>query len=141
VSVPCTLPSKTGTFALDVSIPDQPGPSTRIEVGVLPGTPKKVAAEGNNQAAVAGMRLPAPIGVLVTDGFGNPIPGIAVAFEVTEGDGRLGSGSKKHEVETDGTGVARTPFVLASEAGQNAVRATVKGTKGSVDFVAFGTQV
>lgn len=141
VSVPCRLPDKAGTFSLDVSIPDQPGQTTRIEVGVLPGAPKKVAAEGNNQAAVAGMRLPGPIGVLVTDGFGNPIAGIPVAFAVTEGEGRLGSGSKKHEVETDATGFARTPFVLSSEAGQNAVRATVKGTKGSVDFVAFGTQV
>lgn len=141
LSVPCTLPERAGSFALDVSIPEQPGPATRLEVAVVPGAPRKVAAEGNNQAAVAGMRLPTPLGVQVTDAHGNPVPGIPVAFEVTAGEGRLGSGSGSHEVATDSTGFARTPFVLASEAGQNTVRATVTGTKGSIDFVAFGTQV
>lgn len=141
VTVPCTLPEKAGTFALDVSLPEQPGPPTRVEVAVRPGGPRKVAAEGNNQAAVAGMRLPAPIGVQVTDAYGNPVAGIPVSFAVTAGDGRLASGSAKHEVATDRDGFARTPFVLSSEAGQNGVQATVKGTKGSVDFVAFGTQV
>lgn len=141
VVVPCTLPERAGTFALDVAIAEQAGPPTRVEVAVLPGAPGKVGAEGNNQAAVAGMRLPTPLGVQVMDSFGNPVSGVAVSFSVTAGDGRLGSGSDRHEVETDTTGFARTPFVLSSEAGQNGVKATVAGTKGSIDFVAFGTQV
>lgn len=141
VAVACVLPEKAGAFALDVSLPEQPGPATRIEVSVEPAEASRVVPEGNNQAAVAGMRLPVPIGVQVTDRFSNPIAGLQVAFAVTEGSGKLGSGSKEHTVVTDGNGFARTPYVLASEAGQNRVKATLAGSKRSVDFVAFGTEV
>lgn len=141
LGVACTLPEVAGAFALDVSLPEQPGPATRIELHVEPAEAARVVPEGNNQAAVAGMRLPLPIGVQVTDRFSNPVPGIRVAFAVTEGAGKLGSGSQEHTVVTDAGGFARTPYVLASEAGQNRVRATLAGSDRSVDFVAFGTEV
>lgn len=141
VTVACTLPEEAGTFGLDVSLPEQPGPATRIELTVLPGGASKIASEGNNQAAVAGMKLPIPLGIQVTDRFGNPITGVEVAFAVTEGEGRLGSGTREHTVSTEADGFARIPFVLASEAGQNGVRASLVGTKTTVDFVAFGTEV
>ncbi|MEM7414485.1 MAG: MotA/TolQ/ExbB proton channel family protein [Gemmatimonadota bacterium] len=141
VGVACTLPEQAGSFALDVSLPEQPGPSTRIELTVVPGEPSRVVPEGNNQAAVAGMRLPLPIGVQVTDRYGNPIPGVDVAFAVSEGDGKLGSGSAEHTLPTDEDGFARTAFVLASEAGQNGVQARLVGSKRALDFVAFGTGV
>lgn len=141
VGVACTLPEQAGSFALDVSLPEQPGPATRIELTVIPGEPARVVPEGNNQAAVAGMRLPLPIGVQVTDQYANPIPGVDVVFTVSEGKGKLGSGSGEHALTTDAEGFARTAFVLASEAGQNGVQARLAGSKRALDFVAFGTEV
>jgi biopolymer transport protein ExbB/TolQ len=141
VPVSCTLPERAGAFAVDVALPEQPGPATRIELDVAPAAPAKAAVEGNNQAAVAGMRLPLPLGVRVMDRFGNPVPDVEVVFEVTQGDGRLGSGGGRHEAATGADGRAISAFVLGNEAGQNSVRASVAGTAQAVDFVAFGTEV
>ena len=139
--VSCTLPERAGPFAIDVAISEQPGPATRIELEVTPGAPAKAAAEGNNQAAVAGMRLPLPVGVRVMDQFGNPVPGISVTFEVTQGGGRLASGDSHLAVVTGGDGRASSAFVLGAEAGQNSVKAVIEGTNKPIDFVAFGTEV
>jgi biopolymer transport protein ExbB/TolQ len=141
VGFECVLPSAVGTLALDVSLPEQPGPSTRVEVAVVPGPPELVRAEGNHQAAVAGMKLPIPLGVRICDRFGNAITNVPVRFRVTEGGGKLGAGKSEVQVETDQLGRASTPFVVSSEVGQNGVTALVVGSKHSVDFVAFGTEV
>jgi hypothetical protein len=142
VSVPCTLPERVGTFELDVSIPEQPGPPTRIRVAVAPDAPAKLEARGNHQAAVAGMRLPVPLGVRVLDRFGNPVADVPVDFRVTEGSGKLGAGAgASHRVATDASGLASTPFAVASEAGPNKVTATVEGAGAPVEFTAFGTEV
>ena len=141
VPIACTLPERSGPFAIDVAIPEQPGPATRIELEVSPGDPAKAAADGNNQAAVAGMRLPTPLGVRVMDRFGNAIPGVGVTFEVTQGEGRLESGNASHRAVTGADGLATTAFVLAVEAGQNSVKAVVEGTTQAIDFIAFGTEV
>ena len=141
VPVSCTLPEQAGSFSIDVAIPEQPGPATRIELDVLPAGAAKAAPEGNNQAAVAGMRLPLPLGVRVMDRFGNPVPEIGVEFRVTEGSGRLESGSDSHHAKTGADGRATTAFVLSAEAGQNSVKAVVEGTSQAIEFVAFGTEV
>jgi biopolymer transport protein ExbB/TolQ len=141
VGIECSLPRTVGAFALEVSLPEQAGPSTRLEVLVHAADPAAAEAEGNNQAAVAGMKLPLPLGVLVSDRFGNPVADVPVGFAVTQGEGKLASGTSTHEVASDASGRAATAFVVSSEAGQNGVRATVEGTKHSVDFIAFGTEV
>jgi len=141
VSLDCTVPESTGIFGLEVMFPEQPGPPTRLEILVLPGAPAHVDQEGNHQAAVAGMRLPLPLGVSVLDQFGNPVAGVPVGFVVTQGDGRLGSGNGDHRVATDEQGRAATPFVVSNQVGQNVVSATVDGTSESVEFLAFGTEV
>jgi biopolymer transport protein ExbB/TolQ len=141
VQLDCTVPESAGLFGLEVTLPEQPGPPTRLEIMVLPGAPAHVDQEGNHQAAVAGMRLPLPLGVCVLDQFGNPVAGVPVGFVVTQGDGRLGSGNGDHRVHTDEQGRAATPFVVSNQVGQNVVSATVDGTSESVEFVAFGTEV
>ena len=141
VPVSCTLPEQSGSFALDVSIAEQPGSPTRIELDVGPGAPARAAPEGNNQAAVAGMRLPLPLGVRVMDRFGNPVPDVTVDFEVTLGGGRLESGDLRHRAVTGPDGRATSALVLGAEAGQNSVTAKVAGSAHALDFVAFGTEV
>lgn len=137
----CTVPETVGPFALDVALAEQAGPATRVEVTVLPGVAHRILQQGNNQAAVAGMRLPVPLAVRVLDRFGNPVAGVSVDFQVKKGSGKLGSGNGDHMVATNSAGLASTAFVVSSEAGQNKVAANVSGVRNSVEFVAFGTQV
>lgn len=141
VGVSCTLPERAGTFEFDASVPDQPGPPTRLRLSVGAGAPARIQTQGNHQAAVAGMRLPLPLAVRVVDQFGNPVPEAQVDFRVKLGSGKLGSGSTDFSAATDPSGVASTPFVVSSEAGPNRVEATVEGTGESVEFTAFGTEV
>jgi len=103
VAVACTLPERAGSFELDVSISEQPGPPTRLRLAVAAGKPATVEARGNHQAAVAGMRLPLPLGVRIADRFGNPVADVPVTFRVTDGTGRLGAGAgtREHTVTTD----------------------------------------
>ncbi len=143
VAVPCTLPERVGSFELDVAISEQPGPPTRLRLAVAAGTPATIEPRGNHQAAIAGMRLPLPLGVQVLDRFGNPVPDVPVSFRVTAGTGKLGAGAGAAEQSavTDAAGSASVLFVVGSEAGQNQITATVKGVKAPVQFTAFGTEV
>lgn len=141
VAIACTAPERVGAFTLHADLPDQPGPPTRVDVKVRAGVPHRVDLEGNNQAAVAGMRLPLPLGVRVFDRFDNPVPDVPIRFKVQQGTGKLSAGKNEHRIPTDRTGLAATPFVVSSEAGQNVVSATVGDSKETLDFVAFGTGV
>jgi hypothetical protein len=141
VGVSCRLPERAGTVEFDVSVHEQPGPPTRLRLVVGAGAPERLEAKGNHQAAVAGMRLPLPLAVRVLDRFGNPVPGAQVDFRVKHGAGLLGSGSTELRAATDTTGLASTPFVVASEAGPNRVEATVAGAAEAIEFTAFGTEV
>lgn len=140
-SFECTLPEQVGTFALDVSLPDQPGTAVRLDVAVTAEAPAKIQIEGNNQAAIAGMRLPLPLGVLLADRFDNPVEGAVVDFIVKQGDGQFASGNVEVKVKTGADGRASVPFVVSSDAGQNVVMASVDKTSHSARFIAFGTEV
>lgn len=137
----CTLPSQVGTFAVDVTLPDQPGSPTRVDIAVGAAAPVRMELEGNNQAAVAGMRLPLPLGVFLADSYDNPVAGVVVGFTVEQGDGRFASGNGAVKVTTGADGRAIAPFVVSSSAGQNVVAAVVEGTKQTARFIAFGTEV
>ena len=137
----CTLPQQVGTFALDVTLPDQPGAASRVDITVSAAAPARMELEGNNQAAVAGMRLPLPLGVFLSDQYGNPVAGAVVGFTVEQGDGRFASGNGAVTVTTGADGKAAAPFVVSSSAGQNVVAAAVEGTSHSARFIAFGTEV
>jgi hypothetical protein len=141
VSLSCKAPKRLGSFTLEASLPEQPGSPVLQRVEVRPGPPDRIDKEGNNQAAVAGTRLPLPLGVRVRDRFGNPVQGLSIGFSVKQGDGKLGVGQSTRTVPTDASGLAATPFIVSSSAGQNVVTASVNGTKSSVEFVAFATEV
>ncbi len=136
----CRAPERVGSFILEANLPDQPGSPTLLQVPVRPGAAQRVQKEGNNQAAIAGSRLPQPLGVRVHDRFGNPVPGLEISFSVKQGDGKLGVGLTEKSVTTDGSGLAATPFIVSSVAGQNVVAAAIEGAKSAVEFVAFATE-
>ncbi len=136
-----TVPERAGNYMLDAGVAGYPEAARRLHLVVRPGAAHRVEREGNNQAAVAGMRLGQPIGVLVFDRFDNPVPGVPVTFTVKHGAGRLGQRGTEVTVKTDDSGGARTPFAVSSEAGANTVVATVEGQDKALDFHAFGTEV
>ncbi|MDX1494598.1 MAG: MotA/TolQ/ExbB proton channel family protein [Longimicrobiales bacterium] len=141
VAFTCQAPERVGSFTLEANLPEQPGSPTLLQIPVRPAEPQRIEKEGNNQAAVAGSRLPLPLGVRVHDRFGNPVADLPIAFRVKQGDGKLGVGQTERQVTTNGAGLAATPFIVSSSAGQNVVAATIEGTKSTVEFVAFSTEV
>jgi len=140
VAFSCTLPEAAGSFEMDVALPEQAGPPTRVRVGVGPAAPHTVEPQGNHQAAVAGMRLPAPLAVRVLDRFGNPVTDLPVVFHVRKGGGRLGTGGDREVVNTGSDGRAAAAFVVSSEVGPNVVSAAVEGVSKGVEFTAYGTE-
>jgi adhesin/invasin len=61
----------------------------------LPGPATYISANaGDSQAAQSGTALPIPPSVLVTDSFGNPVPGVPVFFRVRLGGGAVTGGDQ-----------------------------------------------
>ncbi len=80
-------------------------------------------AGGNNQAATVGGNLASALAVRALDTQGNPLSGVPVQWEVTQGSATLGSGGST----TASTGLATTTVRLGTQAGQVRVRATASG--------------
>jgi hypothetical protein len=79
---------------------------------------------GNNQIASAGTQLPQALTVLVTDQYGNPVPGVSVAFD----DG--GAGGTYYYVNpsiTSNSGTATQFYALPPSPGIITITATVTG--------------
>jgi hypothetical protein len=90
-----------------------------------PGAPAElVATAGQGQSAVVGTPVPVAPAVQVRDGFGNPVPGIAVGFAVGSGGGSVAGGSA---VTTGGGFAAAGGWTLGTTAGPNTLLATVPG--------------
>jgi hypothetical protein len=88
---------------------------------------------GNNQTAVAGTTLPLPLVVRVTDQNGNVVPGAAVNFSVTGGNGAVSAAS----VATGSDGQAQVTWTLGTVEGANTAQAQV-GTLPAAIFHATG---
>lgn len=100
-----------------------PGVSTTSFTATgIPGTPTLMAPTSvTDQSAIAGTKVNAPPTVRVTDQNGNPVPGLAVTFEVTAGGG-LVDRAGRIIVETDTAGVAAPGhWRLGTQFGSNAV--------------------
>ena len=89
------------------------------------GTPASLAALNPGQVVdgVVGEEVAAP-GVIVADGFGNPLAGVPVTFAVASGGGTVGTTPRL----TDAAGIARpSGWRLGTTAGLNTLVATVTG--------------
>jgi Big-like domain-containing protein len=108
-------------------------------VAVTVGAATTIAASSATpQSAEAGTPVGDPPAVLVTDGAGNPVEGVAVTFAVTQGGGAI------LPVAAGPTGpdgvAALDSWTLGPVAGVNAVTASATGLSGSpVQFDATGT--
>ncbi len=100
-----------------------------------PGAPAKLAgAAGDAQTGAVAEQLPTSLAARVTDGHGNPVPGVAVSWTATLGGGSLEPATSA----TDSAGVARTRWRLGTKSGGNAAAAAVAGIADSVRFHAIG---
>jgi alpha-tubulin suppressor-like RCC1 family protein len=101
----------------------------------LPGPPASVMkVAGDAQAAVVATVVTVPPAVRVADGYGNPVPAIAVTYAVASGGGSVAPPTRT----TNDTGVAIvTSWTLGPVVGANSLTATVTGLP-SVAFTANG---
>lgn len=123
-----------GTVTVTATSEKKTGTAT---VTVVPGPPARLArVAGDGQTAAAGIAVPIPPSVKVTDQFGNAIPGFAIVFAVTGGGGQITGGS----AATNAEGVATVgSWVLGTVAGQNTITASGAGLPESpLTFTASG---
>jgi galactose oxidase len=104
---------------------------------VQPTTATDIEAfAGNGQTGTAGLALPTPLTVLVTDGAGNAVPGVTVNW-AAQGGGSVSSPSSK----TGSNGHASITRVLGPALGEQTTTASASGLQGSpVTFVATATE-
>src|SRR5207237_5975441 len=94
-------------------------------VTVIAGAATQIAVNaGNNQTVTAGSPVPIPPSVIAKDASGNPVPGVAVTFAVTAGNGSITGASQT----TDAGGIATVgSWTAGPTAGTNALTATSPG--------------
>jgi hypothetical protein len=108
----------------------RPAPDEPLEVRftALVGAAGAVAiavASGDDQLAPAGRRLTDPLVVRASDGFGNPVEGVAVEWSA-------GSGTVDPVSSVTGSdGLAETSWTLGSSTGLQSVTASSSGLAGS----------
>jgi len=99
-------------------------PSDSISATARPGPPAGIIAEsGHLQSGVVGTLLPNDLVARVIDGYGNPVPDIAVTFTVTQGGGMVNPSVSI----TNSQGRASTRWTLGTVAGTQGVNATIAG--------------
>jgi PKD repeat protein len=140
---PTTTTDANGEASSTITLGTRVGPMTgHAEVPVPQGTvpvttPFTVMAtsadangiavfSGDGQNGLVGATLPDPLVVQVTDNFGNPIPGIPIAWSV-DGGGTVSEASS----QTDGNGRASVQRTLGNTAGEQRTLATATGLAGS----------
>jgi len=130
-----------GTYSATVPITapsaDNSPQTVTVVLTLTPGSATTMALQaGNNQTATVNATVATAPAVLITDQFGNPVPGQAVSFAVTAGGGSVAGGS----AVSGANGIAAvTSWRLGTAAGSNGLSATAAGLAGSpVSFTATG---
>jgi hypothetical protein len=97
------------------------GMTAAITISVVSGEPAAMVAVGNVPASLDYATTTSGYVVLVTDTYGNPVPGAEVMFTV---DGAAGFGSTPTVIETGNQGTATSPALVVGTAGTVEVHAT-----------------
>lgn len=106
------------------------------------GAPDRIAIVpmSNQQTGIVNQPLGMPLACVVVDASGNPVAGVPVTFQVTEGGGNFG-GNPSFVEATGADGVAHALLTLGPEPGtqNNAVAAAFQGqTDPPINFAASG---
>lgn len=82
------LPIQAGSTSVLARVPGAETLGNRFEFEILPGPPERLTLlAGTGQTAPPGEDLPDFLGVRVTDDLGNPISGVEVRLDITQGGG------------------------------------------------------
>jgi hypothetical protein len=123
--------SGDSTFVGSQSIPliyqvNAAGPPTRI-----------VALTTTAQSALVGTAFAMPFQAVVTDGYGNRVPGVEVSFHApnSSASGTFSGGRTEAVTSTDGLGIATAPpFYANNQAGSYSVLAMISGWAAPISF-------
>ncbi len=105
------------------SLVSDPRVSVLFAASATHGSPTHlVILDGNHQTAAPNQVLATPLTVELTDSFDNPIPGVAILFQVITGGGMVGVDGSFYPTETvftDDNGHASVSYKVGSTAGEN----------------------
>ncbi|HKI33564.1 MAG TPA: Ig-like domain-containing protein [Gemmataceae bacterium] len=133
-----TADQSAGTFQVSASAG---AAVTAFTLSNLAGTPAAIRPlTGMPQSATVATAF-APLGVLVTDSFGNPVSGAGVTFVPVAGsNGATGTFAGNASITTDARGVGIAPALTAGQtAGRFTVAATVGGVASPATFLLTDT--
>lgn len=134
-SFPAGANTVAGSYIVTASVDPL---STQFNLTNTPAPAANIAAQnGPDFDGTAGLALAMPPAVVVTDGFGNPIAGVAVTFATGDNSGSI----TDENPLTDSTGTATAgSWTLAADPGTNTLQASAAGLTGSpVQFSAVGS--
>jgi hypothetical protein len=105
--------------------------STTFTLTVMAGAPATLTVvSGTPQSGTVGQALASPLVAKVADSYGNPVPSVAVSFQVTAGTATLSAAS----ANTASNGQAQVTVTLGTTAGAVTVTASVSGIATPVTF-------
>lgn len=132
-----TLGTRSGTNTLKAQASGLVA-SVTISATATAGAPANLTLVGSqNFATFVSQAVVSPPVVLVTDAFGNPVPGVTVSFTVTVNNGSVAVGS----ATTNADGIATAgSWTLGSTVGLNRLTASVTGAN-SIVFEAQGLAI
>jgi protocatechuate 3,4-dioxygenase beta subunit len=129
-----TLPSSAGTVTITATAAGVANPAIFTENSV-PAPANIAITHGNNQSAPAGTLLPQGLTVLVTDRFGNPVPGVSVSFTDA---GAGGTFSNPNPIVTGNFGTATQFYTLPPSPRTVTITATATGVSNRAVFTETG---
>jgi hypothetical protein len=119
--VTVTLGTTAGTVTVTATASGIATPVT-FHLTALPGPATTLTAvSGTPQSGTVGQALANPLVVKATDSYGNPVPSVAIIFQVTAGTATLSAAS----VNTGTDGQAQVTVTLGTAAGDVTVRAYI----------------
>lgn len=132
-----TLGQTAGAQAARATVAGASGSPVGFTATATAGAAATIAvAGGNNQSATINAALANPLAVRITDAFGNGVPGVTVAWEVTSGGGAVGAPTSV----SGANGNASVTWTLGPTIGAQGAEASAAGLAGSpVAFTATGT--
>jgi Big-like domain-containing protein len=137
-----TLGTASGTNNNSLSVTGASKNAT-ITMSALADAPNQVGkVTADSQATAVTSPVAVPPGVLVSDQYGNPAPGVSVTFTVTLGGGTINSGLTTVTTPTNASGIAAvSSWTVGNLSGtyNNRLTVTVPGTALSTFFTASAT--
>lgn len=120
------LGSTRGTQIVIARVAGSTDVQTAFEASAGSATARRIAAAGgDNQTGAVGSALPAPLVVLVTDEFGNPVEGVSVSWSAT------GGAVSPQSSRTGADGRTEASWVLGSSTGTQTASASSDELDGS----------